>query len=137
MPAFIAYPLACAALSCLPAAIVGGDAQAGNNPTSVETASEAKGVELIAFDGEFEFLKTSSRLRIWRPEVGFELAVDAEGNAIDCEITKAFRRTYVNNKLCKVLMEHHHFEPARNAEADAVPGTYRSRISYMDLRSRQ
>ena len=93
--------------------------------------------KLVSFDGEHKFLKTSTRLRVWRPEVGFTIKVSAEGNPTDCELTHKFRRTYVNKTLCEVLMEHHQFEPAHDASGMPTEGSYTARLNYLDLRAKQ
>ena len=103
---------------------------------AVDAADDAKPVKLVSFDGERQFLKASSRLRVWRPTVGYTLTVDADGNATDCTLTEKFRSTYVNIKLCEVLMDHHQFEPARNAADAPVEGSYTSRLVYLDLRNK-
>ncbi|MDY7098925.1 MAG: hypothetical protein SXU28_12365 [Pseudomonadota bacterium] len=91
-------------------------------------------VQLVQFDGGREFLKASRRLRVWRSHVAYTLSVDAQGKAVDCELTNAFRKTYVNQKLCDVLLKSHTFEPARTAENVPVEGVYTATLSYMDLR---
>ncbi len=91
-------------------------------------------VKLVEFDGGWEFLKLSRRMRIWRPSVTYQLTVDSVGKATECELEDEFRQNYVNMKLCEVLIEHHTFEPARNGQDDAVSGTYRSTLNYLELR---
>ncbi len=104
----------------------GADAQQG----------QANEVRLVSWDGDFELLKTSRRLRVWRSHLAYQLEVDAEGKATDCKVFNEFRRTYVNEKLCEVLVNHHAFEPAHDASGQPVPSEYTARISYMDLRER-
>ena len=55
--------------------------------------------------------------------------------ATGCEIEDEFRRTYVNQKLCSVLMKTHTFQPARDASNAPVPGSYSNSLSYMELRA--
>nr|WP_298927139.1 hypothetical protein [uncultured Erythrobacter sp.] len=99
--------------------------------------SDMKPVKLVEFDGEFEVLKTSRRLRVWRSHLAYTIKVDADGKPTGCELTDGFRRTYVKKKLCDVLVKHHTFEPARDESDAPVEGTYTARLSYMDMRNAQ
>ncbi len=93
-------------------------------------------VKLVSFDGEKVFLKTSRRLRVWRPEVAYTIKVNAEGDATECELTHKFRRTYVNKKLCEVLLDHHEFEPAHNASGMPIASSYTARLNYLEMRAK-
>ena len=99
--------------------------------------SKVQPARLIAFDGAQEFLKESSRLRVWRGEVGYTLQVDTAGKPTGCELENKFRRTYVNVKLCEVLMKHHSFEPARDASGTPVGGSYEGRLNYLEMREKE
>jgi hypothetical protein len=98
--------------------------------------SKVKPARLIQFTGDREFLKESSRLRVWRGEVGYTLEVDAAGTPIDCALTEEFRLNYVNDKLCEVLMKHHSFEPAEDASGAPVEGSYEGRLNFMEIRAK-
>lgn len=98
--------------------------------------SKVKPARLIEFTGDREFLKESSRLRVWRGEVGYILEVDAAGTPVDCELTEEFRMNYVNAKLCEVLMKHHSFEPAVDASGTPVEGSYEGRLNFMEIRAK-
>ena len=52
-----------------------------DNATAIDGVdqSKARAAQLIEFTGSREFLKTSSRLRVWRGEMDFTLAVNAAG----------------------------------------------------------
>ncbi|MEL7196877.1 MAG: hypothetical protein AAGL10_01045 [Pseudomonadota bacterium] len=103
--------------------------------SAVEAGGDGAFPMQVAFDGQFEFLKTSRRLRIWRPEVSYSLTVNAQGKVTDCEITESFRRAYVNQKLCEVLTKHHQFEPMGNSVAEqGAEQEYTSKLVYMDMR---
>ncbi|MFN4018940.1 MAG: hypothetical protein ACK4IC_00290 [Erythrobacter sp.] len=110
--------------------------QAGDKADDGTARSEGKPVRLVSFDGQREFLKTSSRLRVWRDEVGYTLEIDTTGTPIGCKLTQAFRMNYVNDKLCEVLLKHHTFEPAVDAAGVAVSGRYEGRLSYSELREK-
>jgi hypothetical protein len=107
--------------------------QAQNDGTA---RSRVKPARLIEFTGDREFLKESSRLRVWRGEVGYTLEVDAAGQPIDCELAEKFRMNYVNDKLCEVLMKHHSFEPAQDASGAPVEGSYEGRLNFMEIRQK-
>ena len=98
--------------------------------------SKVKPVRLVSFDGEREFLMTSSRLRVWRGEVGYTLEVDAAGTPTECHLTERFRMNYVNDKLCEVLMKHHTFEPAEDASGTPVEGSYEGRLNFLEMREK-
>ena len=118
-----------AALVCAP---VLAEEKAGDGTAR----SKVKPARLIAFDGAYELLKTSARLRVWRADVAYTLAVDAAGTPTDCELTEKFRMTYVNEKLCEVLIAHHSFEPAQDASGAPVGGSYEGRLNFMELREK-
>lgn len=109
------------------------NAQAQDNGTA---RSKVKPARLIEFSGDREFLKESERLRVWRGEVGYRLEVDAAGTPTDCELTERFRMTYVNAKLCEVLLRTHSFEPAHDASGAAVESTYEGRLNFMEMREK-
>ncbi|MEO0589758.1 MAG: hypothetical protein AAFZ11_04270 [Pseudomonadota bacterium] len=91
--------------------------------------------KMVEFDGGFDFLSTSRKLRIWRSSVQFDMKVDATGHATDCEVVDRFRKNYINMKLCEVVMDHYTFEPARDERNQPVEGSYRASLSYADLRA--
>lgn len=148
MPVMLSLSVACAAMACGPvdpkddadATVKEAVVEQGVVTKAVETAEASaeqpagpSDVKVVTFDGGHDFLKTSRRLRIWRAEVSFDMTVDAQGEATQCDVVHRFRKTYVNKKLCEVVMAHYTFEPARNAQNEAVEGSYRARISYKDL----
>jgi hypothetical protein len=110
--------------------------QAGEQAGDGTARSKVKPVRLVSFDGERELLKTSSRLRVWRGDLGYTLEVDAAGTPTECKLTEEFRMTYVNTKLCEVLLQHHTFEPALDASGAPVEGSYEGRLNFMELREK-
>lgn len=109
------------------------DDKAQNDGTA---RSKVKPARLIEFTGDREFLKESSRLRVWRGEVGYTLEVDAAGTPTECELTEKFRMNYVNDKLCEVLLKHHSFEPAVDASGAAVESSYEGRLNFVEMREK-
>jgi hypothetical protein len=129
-------PAAFLALALSPAALAKDDAgEMVQHSASGEATGEAP-VRLVSWDGDFELMKTSRRMRVWRSHLAYRLTVDAEGNVTGCELTESFRLKHVTDSLCDVLSEHHHFEPAQNAAGEPVEGSYSSRIAYADVRDR-
>ena len=97
---------------------------------------EATPVKLVEFNGGWEVLKTSTQLRVWRSHLNYTIAVDAEGKPTSCSIDDEFRRAYVNQKLCSVLVKTHVFEPAHDAAGVPVAGDYKNSLSYLELREK-
>jgi hypothetical protein len=124
---------AIAAFGALTAPVFAQEQHAQNDGTA---RSKVKPARLIEFTGDREFLKESSRLRVWRGEVGYTLEVDAAGTPVDCELAEKFRMNYVNDKLCEVLMKHHSFEPAQDSSGAPVEGSYEGRLNFMDIRNK-
>jgi hypothetical protein len=126
---------------CLSAAVLialaGAPAAFANDEAGDGTArSKVKPARLVSFDGQREFLQTSSRLRVWREEVAYTLAVDPAGTPTGCELAERFRMNYVNDKLCEVLLKHHTFEPARDASGSPIESTYAGRLNYLEMREK-
>lgn len=119
---------AIAALAITPAAMANDDL------TETSLGSGVEPVKLVEFDGEWEVLKTASRLRVWRTHLAYTLTVDEHGKATECALDEGFRRAYVNKKLCSVLLKHHTFEPARDATDMPVVSNYSGRLSYQEMR---
>jgi hypothetical protein len=130
------FPLILFFVAALGAA--GAPAIAHENAQGDGTArSKVKPVRLIEFTGDREFLKESSRLRVWRGEVGYTLDVDSAGMPIGCHLTEEFRMNYVNDKLCEVLIKHHNFEPAKDANGAPVEGSYEGRLNFVEMRTKE
>lgn len=122
------------ALAAAAAALFLSPAAMAQEAGAVTGQGEGSPVRLVSFDGSWQFLKTSSRLRIMRSAVDYTLTVDAAGEVTGCKLTQEFRRTYINERLCDVLIEHHTFEPAHDPSGAAVEGSYTARLVYADLR---
>jgi hypothetical protein len=118
-------------------AVVSSPALADEMQNDGTARSKVKPARLIEFTGDREFLKESSRLRVWRGEVGYTLEVDAAGQITSCELAEKFRMNYVNAKLCEVLVKHHSFEPALDASGAAVESSYEGRLNYLEMREKE
>ena len=84
----------------------------------------------IAFDGINQLGAAAARQRLLSEVIGYTLTVDADGKAVDCELSRSFRRKAVTLSLCRPLMKHSRFEPARDAMGNAVPGKFSSEIDF-------
>lgn len=93
-----------------------------------------KPAALVEFDGASQVLKRSNRLRITRPSIGYTITVGADGTPTSCKVTDRFRQAYTGVSLCRVMMDHHQFEAARDASGNAIEGTYKNRLYYNKLR---
>jgi hypothetical protein len=125
-----------AILAALAVALTPAVAAADDEKGDGTARSKVKPARLIEFSGDREFLKASSRLRVWRSDVGYTLEVNAAGAPTECALTERFRMTYVNDKLCEVLMKHHSFEPALDAAGAPVEGSYEGRLNYVELQEK-
>lgn len=122
-------PAAAAAFVLTPAAMA-------EQPGDASAANEGTPVKLVEWDGDFELMKVSRRMRVWRTHLAYKLDVDPQGNVTNCELTETFRMRRVTDTLCEVLSDHHTFEPALDANGRPVAGTYSARISYQDVADR-
>ncbi len=137
MNRILSLSAAVAALTFTPAAMADDADDAAIVKAAVPASAAVTPAKLVSFDGEQEFLKTSTRLRIWRADVGYTLTVAADGTVTKCQLLEKFRRTYVKKRLCQVLVAHHEFEPALDAADMPVESEYTSRLVYLDMRSKK
>ena len=131
-PALLAV---CAAAITL-AAPAHADSDGVSDHVEGATQSMMAPVRLVEWTGDFELLKVSRRMRIWRSHIAYELSVDAEGNVTGCELTETFRLRRVSDRLCDVLSAHHRFEPALDDAGEPTDGSYSARMSYAEIRER-
>ena len=122
---------ASAALFLAPAAMAKDEAAVSESAPGTATP-----VKLVSWDGDFELLKESRRMRIWRSHIAYRLTVDAQGKVTDCELTETFRMHRINESLCGILSEHHTFEPALDASGMPIEGSYSATMSYAEIRAR-
>ena len=133
----LALPVAAAAFVLTPAAMANNDGvEAHVEGASAAEEEGAVPAKLVLWDGDWELMKTSQRLRVWRSHLAYRLTVGTDGEVTSCELTESFRMAYVAQRLCAVLSEHHTFEPALDKSGTPVEGSYSARISYTELRER-
>ncbi len=136
MNRLFALSAATAALILSPAAFAKSDEKGHVESAAATAEGEASPVRLVEWTGDFELMKTSRRMRVWRSHLAYKLTVNAQGEVTDCEFTEEFRMRRVSDRLCDVLSQHHIFEPAHDADGAPVEGSYIAQISYMDVRER-
>ena len=93
-------------------------------------APRGRGPALVSFDGLEELAAEASRNRMLTQVITYTLTVGPDGKATDCRLDREFRRRYVVTALCRRLIEHHVFEPARDAHGHAVEGAYTATVDF-------
>ena len=63
-------------------------------------------------------------------QVRFRLQIDATGRPIRCEIEESSGDAALDAATCEVALTRFRFRPARDAQGDAVPDSYASRINW-------
>jgi len=88
------------------------------------------GPVLIEFDGIHQLAAEASRVGMLSQVLTFTLTVDAAGNPTECTINRTFRRKYIEIALCRPLLKHHSFQPARDPDGNAIEGVYSGSIDF-------
>jgi hypothetical protein len=83
---------------------------------------------VLGFDGADRLIAAAERERLISDVVGFALKVDADGKAVECGLSRGFRRA--EETLCGPLMSYHRFDPARDKDGKPIPGIYLSQIDF-------
>ena len=60
--------------------------------------------------------------------LGYSLSVDAEGKVTDCRFSRHFKSRYTREQLCEAFREATEFRSARDAQGNAVAGTYEGEV---------
>lgn len=93
-------------------------------------SSGPKPPRLIAFEGIHQLGAAAGRQSLLSEVLGYTLRVDAEGKAVDCTLSRSFRRKAVTLSLCRPLMKHSRFEPARDAQGNPVEGEFSGEVDF-------
>ncbi|MFL0356875.1 hypothetical protein ACI5KX_10400 [Erythrobacter sp. GH1-10] len=93
-------------------------------------ATGPRGPVRISFDGINQLAAAAGRQRLLSEVIGYTLTIDPTGTPIDCKLTRSFRRKAVTLSLCRPLMKHSRFEPALDADGNAIEGEFSSRIDF-------
>lgn len=84
-------------------------------------------VELLEFDYE-EFFVRATRLGMLTQTLGYTVTVGQDGEVTDCTLARSFRSPYTTKELCKAIARYAQFQPARDAQGNAVLGTYTGEV---------
>lgn len=98
------------------------------NPAPVSSITPPS---LKAFDGIHHLAQEASRQRIQSQELGYTVSVDSQGNVSDCTLDRNFRRKATKIALCRPLIKYLKFEPALDAQGNAVAGFYSSTFYFI------
>lgn len=96
----------------------------------VRESDPPRAPRLTSFDGVYALGKEASRRRLLSQKLEYTLTVDAKGKPIDCELSRKFRMKATRLALCRPLLKHMKFEPARNERGEPVEGTYTGIIDF-------
>lgn len=113
--------------------VVTDDAPAETKRARVNT-DMSRPASLVEFDGVAAVLKKAGRRRVVLESLGYKLTVGIDGKPTSCEVTDDYRQKFTAISLCNTLIGHHSFEPARDADGNAIEGSYENRLYYANLR---
>lgn len=83
--------------------------------------------ELAAIDYKILYRRLM-QLGMLSQVLGYSLTVSADGQVIDCNFSSTFKSRFTRKQLCKAFIETTAFEPARDADGNAVMGTYEDEV---------
>lgn len=61
----------------------------------------------------------------------FQLGIGANGKVSDCRVTRSTGHSALDDATCKLISKRARFNPARNAQGEAISGTYSSSIQWI------
>ncbi len=102
-------------------------AQPASAAADMPTGEAAQAPELVEIDYKTLY-RRMMQLGMVTQVLGYTLAVDEAGKPTDCELSRKFRSPYTAKALCKELMATTTFEPARDAQGNAVAGSYQGEV---------
>ncbi len=80
-------------------------------------------VELIEFDYR-RFFERATQLGMLTQELGYSVSLDADGEVVDCSLSRSFDRPYTTKELCRAIARSARFKPAHDAQGNATSGNY-------------
>lgn len=86
---------------------------------------------LKSFEGMHDLTAVAGRQRMLSQKLEYTLVVDDTGVPVRCDLSRDYRRKATEIALCRPLLEHMRFEPARNAEGEAVAARF---VGTLDMR---
>ncbi|MFU7528158.1 hypothetical protein [Qipengyuania sp. ASV99] len=98
-----------------------------DQPVESISPTAAQPVELVEFDYE-EFFVRAMRLGMLTQTLGYTVTVAADGEVTECALARSFRRPYTTKELCKAIARYAQFQPARDAQGNAVDGSYTGEV---------
>lgn len=108
-----------------------------NLSVALETAANANShgpTPPKPIDGDNWLWERDYPLDMWQKEqsgwIGFQLTVNSQGKPTFCEVMAVDRERLYNAGLCFKLIERARFEPARNANGEAVASYFRTKIGF-------
>ena len=84
----------------------------------------------IAFDGLAQLTGVARRQGMLSQSLEYTLLVDDAGIPLRCDLARNYRRKATKIALCRPLLEHMRFEPARNSAGKAVAGRFTGTITF-------
>ena len=84
-------------------------------------------VQLRAFDYR-NFFERTIELGLPSQTLGYTVAIAADGQVTDCTLARKFRRAFIRDQVCKAIVGNAQFEPARDAQGNAVAASYQGEI---------
>lgn len=106
-----------------------GQAQAVPAPAS---GSGAKAAELVDFDYH-RFFERAFRLGLPTQRLAYVLTVGADGKPTDCALSRDYRYAATDRQMCRQIMRVARFNPARDAEGNAIASTYRGEVMMVNV----
>lgn len=85
---------------------------------------------LIDFDGLPQLTGVARRQRMLSQQLEYTLLVDDAGIPVRCDLARDYRRNATEIALCRPLLDHMRFEPARSADGKPVAGRYSGTITF-------
>lgn len=117
-------PLILAAVLAVPALMSGAPASAEDDTAVPQVAAPP----VLAEIDYKRLYRRMMQLGMLSQVIGYTLDVDAEGKATDCHFSRRFKSRYTREQLCEAFREATGFQPARDAQGNAVAGTYQGEV---------
>jgi hypothetical protein len=80
---------------------------------------------------EIDFIRVTKRafnLGLLTQDLGYTLAVAADGTVTNCQLSRSFRNPITTREMCRSITRAVTLAPARDAAGNPVSGTYQGMI---------
>lgn len=84
-------------------------------------------VELAEFDYK-GFFRRAMQLGMLSQTLGYTVQVATDGSVTECALARRFQSPYTVQELCKAISRYSRFEPARDAEGNAIVASYTGEV---------